>query len=495
MNDPEDCKVRRDVSIPPILSKIARDKNLVKFFLITLGIIFIFKLLAYVPLPGLNASLLLKFFNSINNSQVPGSLSVFTGASMPKMSIMALGLLPFLSACIITQILGAIVPFFKKDYNLEGQEARKKVVKKTYVLTVVLAVIQSFFLCLWLENPDRFQGLNVVTSPGWMFRITTILSLVAGVCLLLWLAKVINKYGIGNGIGVLVVSGILSRFVAFASQMIRAYNNNRLTGGQSIILLFTIGIVIAVIWQITTMIRKVPIKYNNSEIKTFIPLRLSLAGKAPLAFAGTLMIAPSLLRLGTGEGGPSIIYFIMHAICIVLGTFFYVAIVFNPKKIVERMNKYDCQMEKGETEIEPAKYLNAKMKKNTMLIAVLLITVTFFPRLCGLVIGRSFFNIAFLKLIPLMLVVGVFYDIKCQIEAYFQRKESKEKEWTVAYTAFDEIEAEIKKGFLATKNIACVVEPLRFTWGLPIRTAVDEYRMYVPTPRAEEAVQLLSSKE
>lgn len=485
-----------------ILSKISHDKEMIKKILITLGIIVVYKLMSFIPIPGINLGALQKFFNMIKTTQ--GStllgMDMFSGEVMSRLTIFALGLIPYFSSCILILLLGSVTPFFRKYYVMGGQEGREKIVKSAYYLTIALSVIQAFFISLWLENPAHFQGLNIVSSPGWGFRIIAVVSITAGVLLLLWLAKLITKYGFGNGVAILVLSGITLNFLGRMQQLIMLHVNYSLIG-QLIILLLILIVSIVVIWLVTKSTQKISVTYNNSKIKNSITLRFSWAGKAPLGFAQAIILFPatiaafslSLNKLATQISRSGWLYTIVYPILIMFFTYFCIAIVFGLKNIINNMRKYNCQVENVALGGETEKYLDAKMTKNTMMTALFLIAVAVLPDMYRRIFKLPYSAVGFIGGTSLIMMIGVFYDLKCQIESYFTMKEShNEDKWEVAYIAFDEIEAEIKKGFLVTKGIPCVIEPLRFTWGMLIKTAVDQYRLYVPSRKRNESRELLT---
>jgi len=472
---------------------------MIKKILITLGIIVSYRLISFIPLPGINIGALQKFFNTIatnQNGTLFGISGIIGNGAMQRLTIFPLGLMPYLSSCIIIQLFGTFLPFLKQHYVRGGEEGREKIVKSTNYLTIALSAVQAFFISLWLENPNRFYGLNIVLSPGWGFRIMTIITLTAGVIFLLWLANLINRHGIGNGVAVLVMSGILSKFHAAIYQILSPYSKYYLGEIRLFILFATIIISVATVWFVTKASRKIPVSYQNSTLKTFIALRLSWPGKAPLAFAQTILILPVMMAAFIpflGNAGASLlkngwIYTILYSIAIVAFTYFYTAIVFHPKEIVKNMQKYDCYIENVNPGNETAKYLNNRMKKDTVVTALFLIIIAVFPDLCIKQLRLPHTAVRFIGGLSLMLMTGVFYDIKCQVEAYFSMKERLDvKKWGIAYIAFDEIEAEIKSGALEARGIPSVVEPLRFTWGMPIRTAMDQYRIYTPLDKVKLA--------
>ncbi len=492
-----------EIRIPPIVLKIMHDKEMIKRILITLGIVIVYRLIVYIPIPGLDFNALRIFFNNIAKTQhgvTFGILNIFSGGAMQRLTILALGLMPYFSSCILVQLLGAFVPFFRKYYIIGGREGRKKIVRSVYFLTITLSAIQAFFISLWLENPARFQGLNLVTSPGWGFRITTVVSLMAGVLLLLWLAELINNYGFGNGVAILLLFGIISRLPSVIFQLISASKYHLLASGQLFILLLIFIGSIVIIWLITKSTQKIPINFNNPEINSSITLRFSWVGEVPLGFAQSIIlfpatiaaIIPSLNKFATQLLRGELLYTIAYCLLIVFFTYFYIAIVFNPKDIVNKMEKYNCQIENVKLSKETEEYLDSKMTKNAIITALFLIAVAILPDIYIKLFSVPYSVITFIGGTSLIIMIGIFYDLKCQMDAYLKMKEDRSVDrWKIVDIAADEIEAEIKKGFLEAKGISCVIEPLRLTWGMPIKTVVDQYRLYIPDRKKEEAKEIL----
>ncbi|MCK5306736.1 MAG: hypothetical protein KAJ66_06340 [Candidatus Omnitrophica bacterium] len=488
----EGVSVRRESDVPSILSKILHDKKMIKRILFTLGIVIVYKLLTFMPIPGIDIEALRASFNNSDNI---ARINIFNAGELRRVSICALGLMPYFSSCILIMILGAVIPFFKRCYAMGGQKGREKIVKSTYYLTIALSLVQGYFISQWLESAN-FGGLSMVISPGWGFRIITVFSLTAGVFLLLWLARLINDHGIGNGVAILVLFGIVPKFLIIIGQFVQ----RDLAGGQLFFLLVTFIASIAVTWLMSTSTQKVPIIYNNSNIKNSITLRFSWTGKAPIGFAQVVIFfpvtiaafCPWLNKFATLISHGGWLYTILYSISILFFAYFLIAVLFRPREISDKMKKHGCQIENVALGRETAEYLNSKMNRNTIVTALFLIAVGILPSIYSkTVCSVSYLTITFISYATLVVIVGIFYDLKCQIESYFAMKESDKGEWGVAYVALDEIEAEIKKGFLETKDIPCVIEPLRFTWGMPIRTAVDQYRLYVPSKKQEEAVKIL----
>src|SRR3990167_5907027 len=187
--------------------------ELKKKILFTLGIIAVYRIGCYIPTPGINGAVLAEFFEKINNTS-GGSIftimNMFSGGSLEKLTVFSLGIMPYISSSIIMQLLTAVIPALEKIAK-EGQAGYHKINQYTRYGTLILASIQSYFIALWLESPQAFEGLKVVNDPGWGFRLMTVVTLTCGSILLMWLGEQIQERGIGNGISIIITAGILSR--------------------------------------------------------------------------------------------------------------------------------------------------------------------------------------------------------------------------------------------------------------------------------------------
>ena len=196
--------------------------DLKKKILFTLGLVAVYRIGAFVPTPGIDGAKLMQFFDNIAKTQggtLFGIMNMFSGGAMQRLTIFALGIMPYISASIILQLLTAVVPALER-LSKEGEVGHKKIIQYTRYGTIVLAVIQSFFIALWLENPARFQGLQIVQYPGWHFRALTVLTLTTGTAFIMWLGEQIQEYGIGNGISLIITAGIVSRIPSAIYQLI-----------------------------------------------------------------------------------------------------------------------------------------------------------------------------------------------------------------------------------------------------------------------------------
>ena len=482
-----------------LLARIAGDRGLLTRICITIGFIVAYRLLLCIPIPGIDMHGLKEFFSSLTRTSCQTTESLYSLSLMRRFSILAVGIMPYLSSCILIQILGTFVPFLKKYYGAGTDKGRQGIVKSTYFLTFVLCVIQAFFISLWLENPGRFQGLRMVLWPGWSFRILTVLSMTAGTFLLLWLADRMTKYGIGNGVAILIFSDIVLEIPEALSQIASPVIMSHV---RLISLCICIGTG-AVIWKLTRAAQKIPIVQENSAATHFLPLRFTFSGRESIDFAQAIILLPAVMISffpGGFRGGylpkEGVVYWAVLSLLLFFFTFLYAAIVYNPLQIVRLLKKYNFHIEDKDSEAGMVKYLQAVITRNALIATTLLAAVTVLPALYSIYLRLSYLVTAFVGGAYLLVLIGVFSDLQSQVEAYFTRKDARaDDHWQVVHIALDEIEAEIKRGVLVSKGIACVIEPLRFTWGMPIRTAVDQYRLYVQGNQKEEAIKLLAAPE
>ncbi len=264
-----------------------RIPELKKKILFTLAIIAVYRVGCYIPTPGVNGAVLGEFFERIN-STTDGSIfaimNMFSGGALEKLTVFSLGIMPYISSSIIMQLLTAVIPALEKLAK-EGQAGYQKINQYTRYGTLTLALIQSFFIALWLESPQSFQGLQVVNNPGWAFRFVTVVTLSSGTLLLMWLGEQIQEKGIGNGISLIITAGIISAGPSALRTLILLLSPR--SGGVSqlqpltlLIMVFFLVAVIVSITLITQAQRKIPVQYARRIVgrkvyggqSTYIPL-------------------------------------------------------------------------------------------------------------------------------------------------------------------------------------------------------------------------------
>src|SRR3989338_1492133 len=242
--------------------------ELKKKILFTLGIIAVYRIGCYIPTPGINGKVLAEFFEKISTTSggtIFNIMNMFSGGALEKLTIFALGIMPYISSSIIMQLLTAVIPALEKLAK-QGHAGYMKINQYTRYGTVALSLVQSYFIALWLESPQAFQGLQIVNNPGLGFRLLTVLTLTAGTVLLMWLGEQIQERGIGNGISLIITAGILASAPAAINNLalLLSPKSAAMRQIQPVTLLMMIFFLIAVIFSVTLITqgqRKIPVQY------------------------------------------------------------------------------------------------------------------------------------------------------------------------------------------------------------------------------------------
>lgn len=328
------------------------DKDLKNRIYFTIMMLCVYRLGTYIPLPGIDAQSLQTLMQS-KQSGILGMLNIFSGGAIQRMAIFALGIMPYISSSIIIQLLTGVSEYFKNLKN-QGEIGRKKITQYTRYGTVLLATVQGYGISVGLESSS-----NVVIDPGVFFRLTTVITLVAGTIFLMWLGEQITQRGIGNGISLIIFSGI----VAEIPRALAATFELGRTGALSVPIILMIFILllstVAFIVFIERAIRKILINYPKRQMGTKIyggesshlPLRINTAGVIPAIFASALLLLPvTFSNFGMSDSGlfaglSSLfsqgrpLYMLLYASGIIFFSFFYTSIVFNPKETAENLRK------------------------------------------------------------------------------------------------------------------------------------------------------------
>jgi len=330
----------------------SKDKDLKNRILFTIMMLCVYRLGTYIPLPGIDAQSLQTLMQS-KQSGILGMLNIFSGGAIKRMAIFALGIMPYISSSIIIQLLTGVSEYFK-NLKSQGEIGRKKITQYTRYGTVLLATVQGYGISVGLESSS-----NVVIDPGVFFRLTTVITLVAGTIFLMWLGEQITQRGIGNGISLIIFSGI----VAEIPRALAATFELGRTGALSVPIILMIFILlistVAFIVFIERAIRKILINYPKRQMGTKIyggesshlPLKINTAGVIPAIFASALLLLPvTFSNFGMSDSGlfaglSSLfsqgrpLYMLLYASGIIFFSFFYTSIVFNPKETAENLRK------------------------------------------------------------------------------------------------------------------------------------------------------------
>ncbi|MEM6828471.1 MAG: preprotein translocase subunit SecY, partial [Pseudomonadota bacterium] len=330
----------------------------------TLGALIVFRFLSFVPLPGINPAAL-QDLADIARGGVAELFNTFSGGSLERMSLIALGVMPYITASIVVQMASALHPTLAA-LKKEGATGRQKLNQYTRYGTVFLCAIQGYFLAVGLEAFASSQGIQAVVQPGYMFRIGAVISLVGGTMFLLWLGEQITSRGIGNGVSLIIMAGIVAQFPTFASNLFEGGRTGSISAG---IIVFFIAMVIGLILLISFVERaqrRLLVQYPKRATQRgmvqadnqYLPLKLNTAGVIPPIFASSLLLLPlTISNFGSNSldtestfgsaivtlnqylapGQP--IYLSLYAIGIIFFCFFYTAVVFNPEETADNLKK------------------------------------------------------------------------------------------------------------------------------------------------------------
>jgi preprotein translocase subunit SecY len=419
-----------------------RIPDLRKKLFITLLLLAIYRVGAYIPTPGVNGAALLQFFNNVAKSQgggLFGIMDMFSGGALTRLTIFALGIMPYISASIILQLLVTVVPYLEK-LSKEGEAGRRKMIQYTRYGTIVLSIIQAFFISMWLESPARFQGLQIVDNPGWSFRILTVLTLTTGTAFIMWIGEQIQEHGIGNGISLVITAGIISRLPTALEQvftLIFAPQKSIIKYPFFTLAFMTVigvAVVVAVI-LITQGQRKIPVQYAKRIVgrkvyggqSTYIPLRVNQAGVIPIIFAQSIILFPATVagfipnpgiqRFAEALMRGHVLYTVLYSVLIIFFAYFYTAITFNPADVADNMKKYGGFVPGVRPGRPTAEYFDFIMTRITLPGAIFLAFIAVFPDMLGAWLKIPYLIASFFGGTALLIVVGVMLDTMRAVES------------------------------------------------------------------------------
>ena len=412
------------------LQNIGKIPELNRRILITILLLVVYRMGVFIPTPGVDAQALSSFF-----AQAKGTLLdyvvMFTGGALEQFSVFALGIMPYISASIIIQLLTVVVPHLEK-LSKEGESGRKQIVQYTRYGTIVLSAIQGLGISIGLESMRGPASELVVPTPGWDFRIMTIITLTAGTAFIMWLGEQITERGIGNGISLIIFAGIVARMPSAVGNTFGLVRTGEMNLLIVLLLIFLMVAVIAFIIFVELGQRRIPIQYPKRLIgrkiyggqSTHIPLKLNSAGVIPPIFASSLIIFPATavnfidipwLKGIAGSLNPSgVLYNMLFAGLIIFFTYFYTAIQFNPNDVAENLKKYGGFVPGIRPGTNTADYIDKILTRLTLWGAIYLSIVCVLP---SFLIG--WWNVPFyFGGTSLLIVVGVALDTAQQIESH-----------------------------------------------------------------------------
>ena len=331
--------------------------------LFSLALLVVYRLGAHIPSPGIDGAALGTFFEQVRGT-VFGLFDVFVGGALRRATILALGVMPYISASIIFQLLVTVIPYLEK-LQKEGEEGRRKITQYTRYGTVLIAMIQALGIAIWMESLTSKVAVggiehivHIVPNPGIGFRLLTMLTLTTGTIFAMWIGEQITERGIGNGISLIIFVGCIEELPMYTAN---TFNMVRAGVLSPVVLFFVIGLMISITASVVLMTqgqRKIPVQYAKRIIgrkmygghSTHLPLRINAAGVIPIIFAQSIMMFPSTLStffkseiaqsVAAFFKPGNIIYSLAYSAMIIFFTYFYTAIIFNPQDVADNMKKY-----------------------------------------------------------------------------------------------------------------------------------------------------------
>lgn len=413
------------------VANMAKIPELRKRIFFTIALIAVYRLGVHVPTPGIDAAALAQFF-----SEQRGTLfevfNLFSGGALERFSIFALGIMPYISASIILQLLTVVFPHLEK-LQKEGEMGRRKITQYTRYLTVVLSCIQGMGIASFLENQGGLSGTQLVLNPGWAFRLQTVITLASGTSFLMWLGEQMTERGVGNGISLIIFAGIVAGFPSAVANTFELVSANQL---RAIALVGLLALMIAVIYAIVYFEqaqRRIPVQYAKRVVgrrmyqgqNTYLPLKLNMAGVIPPIFASSLLTFPATIAAFSNLpwlqrftqqhfnfGGW--IFNSFQVVLIIFFCYFYTAVQFNPDDVADNMKKFGGYVPGIRPGKNTASYIEMVLERLTLTGSLYISAVCVLPVLLQTKVGVSFYFGG----TSLLIVVGVALDTMAQIESH-----------------------------------------------------------------------------
>jgi len=407
-----------------------RIPELKKRILFTLGLLAVYRVGAHIPTPGIDSQALAAFFQQTQGTLL-GFFDMFSVVALSRLTIFALGIMPYISASIILELLTVVVPYLEK-LKKEGEQGRKKITQYARYGTIVLSTVQGLGISLGLESMQSPTGALVVPYPGWSFRLMTVLTLTAGTAFIMWLGEQITERGIGNGISLIIFAGIVARLPSAIVNTFRLMETGEL---NLLLMIFLVGLMLAVVAAIVFMEaghRKIPIQYAKRVVgrrmyggqSTHLPLKLNTSGVIPPIFASSIISFPLTIAtfthhpwlewVSTALSPATPLYTLANVVMIFFFCYFYTAIIFNPMDVAENMKKYGGFIPGMRPGKRTAEYIDRTLTRLTFVGAIYLSFVVILPDYMIRYLNVPFYFGG----TGLLIVVGVAMDTMQQIESH-----------------------------------------------------------------------------
>ncbi|HFB68438.1 MAG TPA: preprotein translocase subunit SecY [Calditrichae bacterium] len=404
--------------------------------LFTVFILALERIGTHIVVPGINTDILTQAMRQLSGTLF-GLYDLFVGGAFSRAAVFGLGIMPYISASIILQLLGAVIPYFQR-LQKEGEEGRKKIIQYTRYGTLIISAMQAFGVAIFLESiKDPSTGLSAVINPGMGFRLMTMLAMTTGTMLIMWMGELIDDRGIGNGISLIIFIGIIARFPsALIEEWVQLSSGNR-TILQEIFLIALAFFIVMFIVALTQAQRKIPVQYAKrvvgrkiyGGVNTHFPLRVNTAGVMPIIFAQAIMFIPNTFFQFFPESDfvqgmasyfsyESVFYWIVYGVMIIFFTYFYTAIALNPVDVADNLKKQGGFIPGVRPGKKTAEYLDMILTRITLPGSIALALVAVIPYILVKFMHISFNFASFFGGTGLLIIVGVALDFIQQVESH-----------------------------------------------------------------------------
>jgi preprotein translocase subunit SecY len=415
------------------IATIAKIPELKRRILFTLMMLAIFRIGCFIPTPGIDTDALMGFF-ARHQQTMFGLFDMFSGGALERLSVFALGIMPYISAAIIMELLKVVIPHLQKLYK-EGEAGTKKIKQYTRYGTIVIAAIQAMGISLALEGMGGVEGGGgspVVFNPGWDFRLMTILTLTAGTAFIMWQGEMITERGIGNGISLIIFAGIVARLPSAIIKSVELIRAGEIAPLLMLVLILMMVAVVAFIVFVERGQRRIPVQYARRVVgrrmfggqTTHLPLKVNVAGVIPPIFASSLLMFPATIgsfiqiewlkwivdALSPGHWPHEVFYVVL----IIFFCYFYTAVTFNPVDVADNLKKWGGYIPGIRPGKSTAEHIDRILTRLTLSGAIYVAAVCVLPTI---LVAR--FNVPFyFGGTALLIVVGVAMDTMAQIESH-----------------------------------------------------------------------------
>lgn len=412
-------------------SKYGDLKRRIIFLLLALVV---YRIGAHVPVPGIDPEMLTKLFNE-QQGGILGLFNMFSGGALSRFSVFALGIMPYISASIIMQMLSYVLPSLE-SLRKEGEAGRRKITQYTRYGTLALGVFQAFGIAVALESQP-----GLVLNPGFMFQFTTIVSLVTGTMFLMWLGEQITERGLGNGISIIIFAGIVAGLPAAVSGLFQLVSSGAISPLSAIFVIAIVAVVTAFVVFIERGQRRITVNYAKRQVgnrfyggqTSYLPLKMNMSGVIPPIFASSLILFPATLA-GWFTSGDSTrwirdlaaalspgqpLYTLLYAALIVFFAYFYTALVFNPKETAENLKKSGAFVPGIRPGEQTSRYIDKVLLRLTLGGAIYLTFVCLVPEFLNIRFNVPFYFGG----TSLLIVVVVTMDFMSQVQAYMMSQQ------------------------------------------------------------------------